>query len=224
MIFELDHVFLCTAAPEADETTLAEFGLRFTRRRVHTGQGTANACAIFENAFLELLHAQDMNVLRCDLVRPLGLNERIHWRTTGACPIGICFRVIAENYAPESWPFATWGYKAHFLPPGEIIPVATPRNDFKEPLVFLSHQSSKPGQETGSGEMRHGHSLRMLTAVKVIRPAGSSAPSLSMRWFLANGFLALEEGAEHRLELEFNNGRDAKSHRFPAELPLRLTW
>jgi hypothetical protein len=48
-----------------------------------------------------------MNFLRSDLVKPLGLNERIHWRTTGACPIGICFRVIAENSAPESWPLAT---------------------------------------------------------------------------------------------------------------------
>jgi hypothetical protein len=222
--FELDHVFLCTAAPETDEATLAEFGLRFTRRRVHTGQGTANTCAVFENAFLELLYAHDMNVLRSDLVSPLGLNERIHWRTTGACPIGICFRVTAENAAPALWPFATWGYKAHFLPPGEVIPVATPRHDFNEPLVFLSHQPTRPGQETGSGETRHGHSLRKLTGVKVIHPSGSSARSPSMRWFLNSGLFALEEGAEHLLELEFNNGRDARRHTFPADLPLRLTW
>jgi hypothetical protein len=223
-MFELDHVFLCTATPEADETTLAEFGLRFTQRRVHMGQGTANACAVFENAFLELLYAHDMNALRSDLVRPLGLGERIHWQETGACPIGICFRATVENSAPESWPFATWGYEAKYLPAGVILPIATPRGALNEPLVFLSHQSRKVGQEKGNGEMQHSHSLRTLTGVTVGRPSGSSSPSLSVSWFMNNRFISLEEDAEYLLELEFNNGRDSKSHRFPADLPLLLHW
>src|SRR5690606_5097775 len=110
-----DHVFLGTAAPEADEATLEKFGFRFTQRRIHVGQGTANACAAFENAFLELLYVHDVNHLRSDVVSPLGLGERIHWQETGACPFGICFRVTAENFATGSWPFATWGYRAKYL-------------------------------------------------------------------------------------------------------------
>lgn len=223
-MFELDHVFLGTTAPEADEKTLAKFGFRFTQRRVHMGQGTANACTVFENAFFELLYAHDMNDLRSDLVSPLGLDERIHWQETGACPFGICFRVTGENSAPDSWPFATWVYKAKYLPSGVAIPIASPSNAFNEPLVFLSPQSPKPTPQNRNGEMSHGHSLRRVTGVNVKRPTGSSSASPSVSWFADNGLISLEDDVEYLLELEFNNGREQKKHRFPANLPLQLCW
>jgi hypothetical protein len=224
LIFELDHVFLGTAAPEADEATLAKFGFRFTQRRIHMGQGTANACTAFENAFLELLYAHDRDDLRSDLVSPLGLGERIHWQETGACPFGICFRATAEDSVPDSWPFATWRYWAKHLPPGVAIPIATPRNAFMEPLLFLPPQPRKPAPQKGDGEMSHGRSLRTLTGVKVKRPTGSPLPSSSVSWFMDNGFISLEDDVEYLLELEFNNGRERESHRFPDNLPLKLYW
>ena len=55
MPFELDHIFVATSDPEPLEWALADAGLAFTQRRIHGGQGTANACAVFENAFLEIL-------------------------------------------------------------------------------------------------------------------------------------------------------------------------
>jgi hypothetical protein len=198
VILELDHVFLCTVAPEADEIILAEFGLRFTERRIHKGQGTANVCALFENAFLQLLYADDMKVLRSDLVKPLGLRERIRWGETNACPIGICFRVATENLAAESWPFATWEYKANFLPSGVIIPVATPRYVFNESLVFLSHQAHKPSQEKGAF------------------PEHELVPE--QRACLAEGRCGVPAATT------VQHGRDGKGHRIEMDLPLKLSW
>lgn len=224
MIFELDHVFLATAGPEADEAALVKFGLRFTRRRVHRGQGTANACAIFGNAFLELLYAHDEKALWSDVVSPLGLGERIYWQTTGACPFGICFRSTADDSAPESWPFATWGYKAAYLPSDEALPIVTPGGSFTEPLLFLSNQPSKQSPQDVNEEISHDHSLREVTDVKVKCPSGVSSLSPSVRWFNDNGPISLHEDAEYLLELEFNGGRARQRHRFPAHLPLLVRW
>jgi hypothetical protein len=223
-MFELDHVFLGTAAPERDDATLASFGLRFTQRRVHAGQGTANACALFDNAFLELLYAHDLQDLRSELVSPLGLGERIRWRETGACPFGICFRATAESPASASWPFATWDYKAKYLPPGMTIPIVTPRGSLTEPLVFLLPRSRQMSPQSESSATPDGHSLRTLTGVRVKRPSGSFSLSSSVSWFVNNGFMTLEEDAAYLLELELNDGRERKSHRFPADLPLQLRW
>ena len=104
MSWELDHVFFASADADAAETELAAFGFAFTVRRAHQGQGTANACAVFENAFFELLRMREPAELDSDLVRPLGLAERIRWRETGACPFGLCFRPTDTASDPESWP------------------------------------------------------------------------------------------------------------------------
>ena len=51
-----------------------------------------NACAFFDNAYLELLWRHDDDELQSDVVRPLGLWERVRWEDTGASPFGIAFR------------------------------------------------------------------------------------------------------------------------------------
>lgn len=59
MSWELDHVFFATVDAGAVEAELTAFGFAFTVRRDHPGQGTANACAQFENAFVEILRPRD---------------------------------------------------------------------------------------------------------------------------------------------------------------------
>src|SRR5688572_25058020 len=56
---DLDHLFICVDDAAAAERILTEFGLQFGLHAVHPGQGTANASAFFENAYLELLIRND---------------------------------------------------------------------------------------------------------------------------------------------------------------------
>ena len=93
MSWEIDRVFFATADADSAERALTDFGLAFTERRVHSGQGTANACATFENAFFEILRPFDVQELGSGIVKPLGLEERIHWLETGACPFGVLLTV-----------------------------------------------------------------------------------------------------------------------------------
>src|SRR4051812_8246053 len=121
MSFELDHVFVATSEPGLLERALSNFGINFTRRSVHQGQGTVNACALFDNAFLEILWTADQDEVRSEAVRPLGLDERIRWHETGASPFGISFRPTEPG---ANWPFDVWQYSPPYTAAG--IPIVTP--------------------------------------------------------------------------------------------------
>ena len=213
MQWELDHVFFATTDADAAEKVLAEFGLAFTERRVHPGQGTANACARFENAYFELLWPQDPAQLRSSLVKPLGLEERMRWRETGASPFGLCFRCDTR-----SWPFETWTYRAAYLPTG--IPIVTPPGLHSDPLVFLSSQAKR----STDGSPEHRGVRRTLTRVTVQRAACATPVSAGVRWCAENGLFSLQDGPTHHLGLEWDHGREGKSQSFSADVPIVVRW
>src|SRR3989442_5398289 len=92
MPLAVDHVFICVENPHAAERALADFGLQFGRRRIHQGQGTANACAFFDNAYLELLWRHDDDDLQAEVVRPLGLWDPGRVRQAAAAPLAFALR------------------------------------------------------------------------------------------------------------------------------------
>lgn len=167
-MFELDHILVGAPDAEAAELALRTFGITFSVHREHQGQGTRNACAVFENAFLELLYQAEKGEIRSDLVAPLGLNERIHWQSSGACPFGFCFRPMAGasgKVDPKTLPFETWAYEAAYLPCGMSIPIVTPPESFGEPLIFIGSWGTAPRtwEENRGGLPQHGGQPRKLT-------------------------------------------------------------
>lgn len=215
MPWELDHVFFAATDADAAEKVLAEFGIAFTDHRVHQGQGTANACALFENAYFELLWPQNPAELRSSIVKPLGLEERMRWRETGASPFGLCFRGDSR-----SAPFETWSYEAAYLPKGAGIPIVTPRGFHAEPLVFVSGQSRAAAGRSPT----HCGARRTLTGVQVRRAASATPLSAGVRWFAERGLFSLQDGPAHRLELEWDHARQGKSHDFSPDIPIVLRW
>src|SRR5258708_12270977 len=121
MPLAVDHVFICVENPHAAERALADFGVQFGRRRIHQGQGTANACAFFDNAYLELLWRHDDDDLQSEVVRSLGLWERVRWRETRASPFGSAFppekREGPLETSPEHGPLPPPLTPTPFLPP-----------------------------------------------------------------------------------------------------------
>ncbi len=138
----LCHVFVAVP-PEGGALveTLDTLGLRESFRREHPGQGTANLCYCFDNAYLELLWETDATALRSPVVAPTGLAERLRWRDTGANPFGIAVRTVPADDPP---PFATWPYRPPYLPEGMSIPVAEDSHNPKRPLVFRSPGNQRP--------------------------------------------------------------------------------
>jgi len=210
MALTFDHVFICSDNPQAAERALTDFGLQFSRRRIHCGQGTANACAFFDNAYLELLWRHDDDELQSEVVGPVGLWQRVRWRETGASPFGIAFRPEGNEVPVETWP-----YLAPFLPAGANLPIVTPLFRWQEPLAFISPASQAPvtlpPERQPPLDHRGGH--HRLTGVTVYKPDGQEI-SEGLKELCNLGALALKPAAEHRIELEWDGARRGESHGF----------
>ena len=222
MQWELDHVFLACPDVESVAAMLSGFGLSFTQQRLHQGQGTANVCAVFENAFFELLFPVDSSALQSQIVKPLGLMQRIYWQETGACPFGICYRPVAPLRKNSVLPFQTWSYTPQYLTDGASIPIVTPRDSCHEPLVFLSARAGSKADKTGSTPEHRGAS-RTLTQISIQYPGGL-LPSSNVAWFVQNGLLSLEPGPGYHLDLIWDNGVTGKRRDFGPQLPLTIRW
>lgn len=223
MGLELDHVFVCVGDTSHANAALTEFGLNLSMTRVHQGQGTRNACAFFDNAYLELLWRHNDADLQSRLVRPLMLWERLRWRETGACPFGVALRpTMGEDEVAE---VETWDYEAPFLPKGSSIPIVTPRNSPSVPLIFLSLGSMPPAilpfHRRPALEQRG--SRRRLTAVRIgiSEPASLSSAS---RDICARCGVEIAVAPGPHVELEWNHGSGGSQADFTSALPLSIRW
>ena len=224
--WELDHVFLATQDFASMEQSLTAFGVVFTEHRVHVGQGTANACAFFENAFLEILRPHDAQELGSDAIRPLGLRERIYWRETGACPLGICIRPKRDAKAQDDLPRSTWDYQPPYAIQGAKMPVLTPLGNHQEPLVFAMFRACPEGLDSPFSEKStpHAGSRRRLTSITITSPDPKASASQSIDWLLTNQLLSLVHGVSFGIEVQWDYGQAGECHSFPTDVPITLRW
>ena len=222
---EIDYIFVCTPPLAADADRLADFGLQPGRSRVHAGQGTQNVCFFFDNAYLELLGRYDEAEARSPVVAPLGLWERIHWQQTGACPFGICLRLVSGSL--EAVSAETWSYAAPFLPPDVTLPIFTPPNAVDLPLVFLSPAAVLPARSPASADLPLGHlgDRRTLTQIILQLPVTTARlKTLSLLDQLAQVRITTATSSDTPFHLELvwdgGTGRIVYTFRFTHSAPL----
>lgn len=223
MQLELDHIFVCVEpeAPLAD--LLTAFGLTEGSRRIHRGQGTANVCFFFDNAYLELLWLFDTNEIQSPLVRPTGLWSRCRWQETQACPFGISFRPTASDL--QEMPFPTWDYHAAYRSPRASIAIATNSDNLSEPLIFISPATQKPPNYPleRRPSLVHKVGLKEITALQVTLP-GVKKFSPEVITLINLGLLQFLLGNFYQLEIEFDNAKEGKSQDFGSQLPILIKW
>lgn len=183
-------VFVTPGAPEAGALEAA--GLRESFRRAHPGQGTANACWCFDNAYLELLWVDDPAAVSGPATARTRLAERAHWRETGASPFGIAVRGAA--------PFAAWDYRPPYLPAGMSIPVALSSEDPRQPFLFRSPGDARPDAWTDgrAGDRQASAGLAEIVGVHLDLTA---PPSDDLCVLEAAGLLTLSRAEEPRMVL-----------------------
>ncbi len=214
---QLCHVFSFVepGAPEAD--ALHRAGLKESFRRRHPGQGTANACYCFDNAYLELLWVESAQEIASPPIARTRLAERARWRETGASPFGIAVRT-ADPDTPL--PFATWTFTPPYLPPGLTIPVATASEAPEHPFLFRSPGHARPDAWTDgrAGDRQrpagfadlHGVHLRL----PVPPPAGDALHALEAAGLLTVGIVA-GAAPEMILELSRTDGKPPRRLSLP---------
>ena len=219
---ELDHVFVCASSGEEDTTKLIQFGVQPGIGRVHVGQGTANVCFFFDNAYLEVLWLHDEREIRSPVVALLCLWERVRWRQSGACPFGIGFRPAAnQTDAPEP----AWEYAAPYMPRGATIPILTPKSTPNEPLIFVLASSGGPPSDYPAERvpiLEHRGRQRRLAGIQIDLP--SSKLSGELRGIVARGLIQIRTGQSYRMTLRFEPSPSSAEVDFGPELPLSLEW
>lgn len=189
---QLCHVFVFVPDRASALAALKSCGLAESFRRSHDGQGTANVAACFDNAYLELLWAEDPAELVSVSVARTRLAERSRWRETGASPFGLGLR--------GRLPFPTWDYRPPFLPEGSVVPVALGSDDPRQPFLFRSPAEARPDQWTdgSAGKRQQAAGLTEITGLQLDLPVGA-APAV--RALADEGLLTLRPAVSPRLLL-----------------------
>lgn len=197
---ELDHLFVFVEASDAQPGGVAferlkAIGLEpsFTRR--HVGQGTANLCYAFDNAYLELLFVVDEVELAASPLNRAGFAARAAWRNTGASPFGIACRGGAL-------PGVSWIYRNRDFPPGVSISIADESDDPILPFVFTSPGSTPPS-EWGDGRAGARQSAAGLTELTIERVTLPTLPKAggSLDGFHRSGVIKTLEIADGQPDL-----------------------
>lgn len=219
---EIDHVFVLTSARSPAARALLTVGLAEGSRNRHPGQGTANRRFFFRNAMLELLWVEDEGAAGSPAVRRTGLLARWQGRDTGACPFGICLRPSEAGEEPS---FATWEYRPPWLPTGPAIPVGADSENPSVPFVFwlpFGHRPDHPSR-AGREPLSHGPGMLELSRVDLAGPCAQE-PSDVLRAVVDAGLVTLHTGAQHLLELGFDDEFRGGVADLRPSLPLRLRW
>ena len=99
----LDHVFAFVAPALSEVARLEAAGFVVTPPHGHPGQGTANRCVMFPNAYLELIHLASRAEAEANVMR---LDRRADFTSTGECPFGIGLRgTLTDAERAAFWPY-----------------------------------------------------------------------------------------------------------------------
>lgn len=214
---ELDHIFILTTPSAPEVARLEAIGLTPTYRRDHVGQGTANVCYCFENAFLEVLWVTSSSEARNPAVARMQLAERAEWRTAETSPFGIAWR--GEPGRPSTIP--TWQCRPPYLPSNLAIEVATESDDLQQPLMFAFPGSRAPAEWPASrrGDLQAARGFRRLELSTVWLPP-DMRPSATLRQLAAACKATINVGTAigHALDvvLTQENAEAERTLRLPA--------
>jgi hypothetical protein len=115
---EFDHVWIVVTRDAPERLALERAGLKISPDlNRHDGQGTASISAEFQNSYLELMWPDPTVSVAPGAERGVEkFKNRMNWRTSGWCPIGIG---LHRDGPAAPLPFPTWTIARTGCPKGQ---------------------------------------------------------------------------------------------------------
>ena len=228
---EFDHVWIVVSRDAPERAALERAGLQVSPNvSRNDGQGTASVSAEFLNAYIELIWPDPTVSVSAGAERGVEkFKNRMYWRTSGWCPIGIGLHRVGPD-APL--PFPTWKIAADWMPAGTAIEVLTPRDDTKSPSFFIEppplavreDANRKLGKNDPKRALfQHPIGVERVTAIRIIRPV-QYEPTSVFTYFEKAALIKATEGKEWAIEITFDGVRKAQTKDLRPDLPLVLHY
>lgn len=227
---EFDHAWIMVTAGAPERTALEKAGFKISPNvNHHEGQGTSSVTAEFQNSFLELMWPDpNVSVAPGREAAVEKFRQRMLWRSSGWCPIGIGLRrAVAADTTPM--PFPTWTISLPWMPPGSGIEMLTARDDTKSPSLFIPPRSLEVNESANREKIRRGaaeasmfahpNKLQRITAIRLVSPK-TYKPVEAITYLEKAGVFELRPGQEWLLELTFDNGKKRETKDLRPDLPL----
>jgi hypothetical protein len=228
---EFDHVWIVVTRGAPERAALERTGLKISPGvNRNDGQGTASVSAEFLNAYIELMWPDPTVSVAPGAERGVEkFKNRMNWRTSGWCPIGIA---LHRNGSGATLPFPTWSIAPDWMPKGTAIEILTARDDAKSPSFFIEPSVLAVKEEANRNltesdpkraSFRHPIGVERVTAIQIIRPK-EYQPVAAFTYLENAGILKSIEGKEWAVELTFDAGRKSQSKDLRPDLPLLIHY
>jgi hypothetical protein len=222
---QFDHVWIMVSPSAPERGALERAGFQIAKDvNHHEGQGTSSITVEFENAYLELIWPDSTVPVAPGLERATEkFRQRMLWRTSGWCPIGVGFR--RPTPTNDAMPFPTWSVTAPWMPKGSAMEMLTPRDDTRSPALFITPSALTDTSQQAMRASLYHHPLGVLriTMVRLISPK-TYQPIASLTYLQKEHLLGVKRGDQWLLELTFDGGRKKKSKDLRPDLPLVIRY
>jgi Glyoxalase-like domain len=222
---ELDHVWIMVSPNAPERAVLERAGFRISPDvNRHDGQGTASITVEFENAYLELIWPDSTVTVAPGLERAAEkFRQRMLWRSSGWCPVGIGLRRTAPSN--DALPFPTWSWTAEWMPKGSEMVMLTPRDDTRSPALFIEPRGLTDTGEQAARAALYDHPIgaRRITAIRLISPK-TYQPIASLKYLQTQHVLSIKAGDQWLLELTFDGGKRKQTKDLRPDLPVVIRY
>lgn len=215
---KIDHIFICSDAPDDDAQIFADFGFTEGPPNNHPGQGTANRRFFFNNMYLEFLYIADNKSAQSSFTKPIKLYERITDKSTHVSPFG--FGLYPSDNGMKIGDYNTWEYKPKFLPPPLKMDIYG--DSLTEPMYYYM-EFLFPSSKISQKKFSHANGFNSISAVKILTPQAALDSDLKQD---LSHFKVIEyaKAETHALEITFDGAKQNKNHDFRPRLPVIFKW
>jgi hypothetical protein len=226
---EFAHVWIVVTRDAPERAALEKAGLKISPDvNRHDGQGTASITADFQNSYIELIWPDPTVSVAPGAERGVEkFKNRMNWRTSGWCPIGIGLHRVG---GATPFPFPTWTIAPDWMPKGTAIEILTARDDTKSPSFFIEPDvlAVKEKGNTGKNDSKVGASqhrigVQRITKIQLVRPKGYQ-PVTAFVYLEKAGILQSSQGNEWAVEITFDGGQKSQTKDLRPDLPLVIHY